>query len=207
MIAHVVRALFCALLFALPARAEPPAAVYHTSFDRFTEANDWMMLPQCRIHYQGRQGNPEGYLEGSCPDAPADREIVVGLRTESAGLSGDYGGTRWTISVDLSLRKGDTGDVWLMFHYRGLDGWLFNGWRYPLAKGLVTRWQTYEVSFDPNWTDEQARAQGWQQEPLDGFLSPSWSTCMQRVGAVDLLLYASGAPVLGIDNFTLSAAH
>ena len=206
MIAHVVRALCCALLFALPARAEPPPAIYYTAFDRFTETNDWMMLPLCRIRHQSRGGNPEGYLEGSCPDAPTDEVVVVGARTESSGVSGDYGGARWMISVDLSLRQGDSGDVWLMFHYRGLDGWLFNGWRYPLAKAIGSAWQTYEIAFDPDWTDEAARAHGWQQEPPDGFLSPSWSTCMHRVGAVDLLLHATGAPVLGIDNFVLRAA-
>ena len=206
MIAHVASALFCALLVALPARAQPLQAIYHERFDRFTDTDDWMVLPQCHIQYQSRDGNPQGYLEGSCPDAPPDQEIVVGARTENPEVSGDYAGARWVIAVDLSLRRGDSGDVWLMFHYRGLDGWLFNGWRYPLARAVTSGWQTYEVAFDPSWRDDEARAHGWQQEPLDGFLSPSWATCMGRVGAVDLLLHAAGSPVLGIDNFTLREA-
>jgi hypothetical protein len=199
-----------ALACALPARAESVAhetgaqSVYHARFERLAETIDWVVLPQCRVQYQARNGNPDGYLEGSCPDAPTGREIVVGARTESPEMMGDYAARRWSISVDLSQREGDSGEVWLMFHYRGLDGWLFNGWRYPLARRLGTGWHTYGVAFDASWTDEEARARGWQQEPASGFLSPDWATCMRRVGAVDLLLHASGSPVLGIDNFVLT---
>ncbi len=150
-------------------------------------------------------GNPSGYLRSrnSVADNPSR---TIGALNREGRYTGDFAAAGvYRVSVDLNLLSGQMNWVLLRLRYHDAT---FNGWTYRLDTSLpVGQWRHYEVSFDPNWTDAQAIAAGWQQESS----TPSFQQTLSDVYTTEIrLLYppsnTTAPPQLGIDNFHLYAA-
>ena len=146
-------------------------------------------------------GNPAGSL-ASRRDLSADPSFaIIGATTELAAASGSYlGSPAWTISFDVLYDLGAFTDALLRFRYQ--DG-TFNGWVFDVENAFGAGWHHYSVSFQSNWTDVQATANGWVQEAA----SVPWQTLMSDVfhPEVRLLLGNDSAALAHIDNFTIQA--
>ena len=149
-------------------------------------------------------GNPGGYLRSRNSSATNPSRTIGAMSGENR-YTGDFAAAGvQRISVDLNLLSGQMSWVVLRLRYRDAT---FNGWTYQLDTSLpVGQWRHYEVSFDPNWTDAQAIAAGWQQESN----TPSFQQTLSDVYSTEVrLLYPSSnvaaPPQLGIDNFHLHA--
>lgn len=150
-------------------------------------------------------GNPNGYLR-SRNSSTSNPSHTIGAVNKENRYTGDFvsAGVH-RISLDLNLLSGQMNWVRLRLRYHDAH---FNGWTYQLDTSMsVGQWRHYEVNFDPNWTDAQAIAAGWQQESN----TPSFRQTMSDVYHTEVrLLYpppnAAAPPQLGIDNFHLHAA-
>jgi uncharacterized repeat protein (TIGR01451 family) len=139
-------------------------------------------------------GNPGGYLY-TFGDIGASFDI--GAVSRLPQVTGDYGGTTWRVSFDLLFISGSFDNAWLRFRFQDAS---HNGWLYPLipAGTPMGKWTHFEVFFDPAWSDSEAIAAGWEQEPF----SPSWSQTMSNVFYTEIRLSSEGFSEAGIDNFT-----
>jgi hypothetical protein len=62
-----------------------------------------------------------------------------------------------------------------------------NTWYYDLPYTEGSSWQDYTVSFDPQWTDEQAILNAWKKDG-NGFYK-SWKDTLAHVYALKIYLY------------------
>lgn len=191
-----------ALLGAAGAHAESEGPPILSSFDQPGDTEGFGYTTSCTIENPGEGGNPGGYLRSACEEVFGGG-YLAGADTERADLTGDRRFRIWTVSVDLKAIEGATTGVFLRFRNRSQEGWLLNGWRYRFGALLPTEWTRFEVTFDPGWTDAQARAHGWAKDFADGAFSPSWADNMARVGTAEIRVEALEPLVIGIDNFTL----
>jgi hypothetical protein len=115
----------------------------------------------------------------------------------------------------LKLIQGNFDNVWLRFRYKDST---FNGWTNELTGNFAqTGWFSVSETFNPLWTDSEARAHGWRpdDEVLFGNAPMSWATTMSDVYTVELRFSGSGTPIApygnfiqaGVDNFRLSAVQ
>lgn len=146
----------------------------------------------------GVGGNPGGYLE-----TRRSGPFEIGAATDLPAATGSFAGLIWTASVDLiGLSGTTTSDVWLRFRYQDSS---HNGWRYRLAGELADSWATYTVTFDTNWTDLEAMANGWETDLADGSGSPSWAVNMTDVYTTEIRIDGTPTLLAGIDNFSITA--
>jgi hypothetical protein len=71
---------------------------------------------------------------------------------------------------------------------------------------LLGDWQRFSVSFNPSWTDAEARAAGWLQDSdisPSAIESPSFKETMQSVYSFEVRISGTGFLEAGIDNFAL----
>lgn len=153
--------------------------------------------------------NPGSYLEVS----RAGGVQATGAVTELPGVTGDFSGSLWTVSVDLrrvlspeeqlleAIFGAQPQDAWLRFRYSNPT---FNGWRYQLSDKLDTSWTTYSVSFNADWSDAEALANGWQTDRPDGLGSVSWAQTMQDVYQTSVRFELDNTQRIGVDNFVLT---
>jgi hypothetical protein len=200
----VMASLLATVLGASPTRAEAAGPPVIVSFDRKDDVEGFGYGAECQIENPGEGGNPGGYLRSACAEAFAGT-FLGGADTERADLTGDRRFRIWTVSVDLKGIEGQPTGVFLRFRNRAQEGWLLNGWRYRLATSLSGDWTRYSVTFDPGWSDAEARAHGWDKDFADGAFSPSWADNMARVGTAEIRVEALEPLVVGIDNYTLVA--
>ncbi|MBL4850051.1 MAG: fibronectin type III domain-containing protein, partial [Planctomycetes bacterium] len=138
----------------------------------------------------GTGGNPAGYL----------RAVGTNGWSGAFNLGSAYTGDLATIGVrraniDVKCFTGTFSAAYLRVRYRDST---FNGWRYLLTGSpLVGTWQSFQVNFDPSWSDAEAIAAGWTQEAT----SPSFSATMGDVYSMEIRLTGSGE--VGLDNFQL----
>ncbi|MCA9188843.1 MAG: hypothetical protein R3E01_07330 [Pirellulaceae bacterium] len=87
----------------------------------------------------------------------------MGVTSELADVTGNYGGVPgWMLSFDAKYDIGNFADTLVRFRYQDAT---FNGWHLDVADAFpANSWQSYSVTFDPNWTDAQATANGWVDE-------------------------------------------
>lgn len=149
-------------------------------------------------------GNPDGHML-TRRDLGEEFFDIGGLTTDSR-FTGDYGADGITgMTVDLNFMTANFTDAW----FRVRMDVVTNGWRAPLAALFPTgTWGTYALSFDPTWTDLEARAAGWltddDVDPL-AIPSPSFATVMASVGRAEIRLGTTDESSLaGIDNFGLT---
>jgi hypothetical protein len=154
-------------------------------------------------------GNPGGHIQTRGTGAGS---FDVGALTDLSAVTGDFGGSLWTASVDLAFFSeaftgaGSFDNAWLRFRYQDSSQ---NGWAYSLTNIFSPDWSTFSVTFDPSWSDADAMANGWL--PDDQSISPtadpsqSWATTMSNVYTTEVRLSGEGDLLGGIDNFKLNA--
>ncbi len=151
-------------------------------------------------------GNPGGYLQSVCT-LEGNPTVSPGAITEEDRYTGNYTSAKINrVAFDLNVVSGQFEWIWLRIRYHDFT---YNGWHYPLSikKMPIGGWVHYEVSFDPNWTDAQAMAAGWEQENR----SSSFQETMSDVYTLEIRTYSRdvNSTRLGIDNFSIfsSASH
>jgi len=73
-----------------------------------------------------------------------------------------------------------------------------NGWYYdfgPVAPN-ANQWESYDVAFDPSWSDADALANGWMQEAG----GPDFAGLMGSVGWIEVRVINEGSAIVGVDN-------
>jgi hypothetical protein len=193
-LASTVAGAFC---LALPAAAA--VSGYNETWNTQGNLAGWFANTiDSTVVNPGVGGHPGGYLQtrrsGSFP---------IGAATDLAAATGSFSGQVWTARFDLIGQAGATSDVWLRFRY--LDS-SHNGWMYRVTGALDSSWQTFDVTFDANWTDAQAIANGWKKDLPSGFASVSWAETMGAVYTTEIRLEGTSTLLVGIDNFALKAA-
>ena len=141
-------------------------------------------------------GNPNGYLHTFGDITPS---FAVGAVGDFPPLTGNYAAAGLNqVSFDLLFLSGSFSEA--AFRVRFMDA-SHNGWRFPLTTDFAPGvWHSFVINFDPTWSDTQALAAGWIQEPF----SPSFSETMANVFAPEVRLSGLGHLDAGIDNFTAS---
>ncbi|HXG46096.1 MAG TPA: PEP-CTERM sorting domain-containing protein [Methylomirabilota bacterium] len=188
-------------LFAFPSAAEDAGALAATSgyFEGWDASGDlagWSASSSLSSVTQvDTGGNPGGFLWSRVSDGSTG-----GVSTGLPAATGDFTGTPWTVSFDLFLFSGGFSDIWLRFRYHDAT---FNGWRFGFAPPPTNAWTSFSVTFDPSWTDAQARAAGWTTDSPDGFRSVSFSQTLADVYSTELRFAGPGRMVAGLDNFSL----
>jgi len=127
---------------------------------------------------------------------------LVGVVQHVAPYTGNYSGYDYAhVQCDLQFIHG----LFLraMFRIRYLDA-SYNDWYVVLTWNTPPgMWNTYSVDFDPNWTDAEAMAAGWVQDPP----APSFRETMAQVYAAEIRVegYDGVDLAVGIDNFVLES--
>jgi hypothetical protein len=137
-------------------------------------------------------GRPNGYLRtfGTITGSFAIGAVSPALRGNYAAIGVN------AISFDLLFVAGTFTEA--AFRVRFRDG-SHNGWRFPLATHFEPGvWQSFVIGFDPTWSDADAVAAGWIQEPI----SPSFSATMADVIQPEIRLSGTGYLEAGVDNFS-----
>ncbi|MCC6588889.1 MAG: PEP-CTERM sorting domain-containing protein [Bryobacterales bacterium] len=153
----------------------------------------------------GSGGNPDGHIQ-------VRRDLGqpffdLGALSTASHFTGNYAADGITgFTVDLN------------FHTDNFNGAFFrvridsstNGWLLPLTTSFGTNtWNTYAFSFNPTWSDTDARAAGWitdQDRDALAIASPAFATVMSSVGYAEVRLANSTdtSALAGIDNFGLT---
>lgn len=169
---------------------------YFEDWDASGDLAGWSVFPSgSPLTQVDSGGNPGGFLRARLADG-----FPGGVFTRLPDATGDFTGTPWTVSFDLFLFSGGFSDIWLRFRYHDAT---FNGWRFGFAPPPTNAWTSFSVTFDPSWTDEQARAAGWTTDSPDGFGSVSFSQTLADVYSTELRFAGPGRMVAGMDNFSL----
>lgn len=124
--------------------------------------------------------------------------LVAGARSSSRIYVGDYAAKDYNlVGCDLQFFAGRIDSVF--FRARYLDS-SYGGWHVPLTDDFTPgTWQTCEVTFDPLWTDDEARAAGWVQEAA----APSFQETMANVFTAEIRILGGLDLEVGIDNLRL----
>jgi hypothetical protein len=196
-------ALACALAAALPALAATSG--YTESWGSGDgDLHGWSRnTVDAEVSNPGFGGNPGGFL---LTRVSSGLPFPIGALTDLPAATGDFSGALWTAKFDVvgGFNADSVSDISLRFRYR--DG-TFNGWQYSVASALDSNWHSYSVSFDPSWTDAEARAQGWRKDLRTGLGSVAWSETMREVFTTEIRITGSASDYrAGIDNFSLTAS-
>jgi hypothetical protein len=197
-----ILALACALAAALPASAAT-SGYTETWGSGDSDLHGWSINTLgSQVNNPGFAGNPGGFL---LTRSTGDLTFPIGALTELPAATGDFSGALWTAKFDLTggFNADTISDISLRFRYH--DG-TFNGWQYSVGSALDSSWHTYSVSFDPSWTDAEARAHGWRKDLRTGLGSVAWSDTMRDVFTTEIRITGSASDYrAGIDNFSLTA--
>ncbi len=154
----------------------------------------------------------DGYLQtmGDLSNQPSSFDI--GAATQSPDVTGDFGGSMWTVSLDFAfISEGFNGagsfdNAWLRFRYQDSTQ---NGWSYSLTNTFDNNWTSFFVTFDTSWDDVTAMNNGWLPDNLSinpgANPSESWATTMSDVYSTEIRFSGDGLLIGGIDNFKLTA--
>ncbi|MGB2831824.1 MAG: PEP-CTERM sorting domain-containing protein [Methylotenera sp.] len=171
---------------------------YNQTFDGVGNLAGWFAnTTSSTVVNPGIGGNPDGHLESRRSGA-----FSIGAATDLAAATGDFSGNIWTAKFDISELAGTTSKLALRFRYQDST---FNGWQFNVANSLNPAWTTFSVTFDPGWTDLQAKANGWDTDLLGGAGSVSWAQTLSDVYTTELRFDGTSTLLVGIDNFILTA--
>lgn len=196
-------------LFATSALAAPIAS-YYEDWNAPGDLAGWgsNTIVSTVVH-SDTGGNPDGHLQTR---GTGIGSFDIGAATQLSDVTGDFGGTVWTASVDLAFFSeaytgaGSFDNAWLRFRYQGSTQ---NGWDYSLTNAFSPDWSTFSVTFDTSWTDAEAMLNGWLPDNMSisatADPSQSWATTMSNVYSTEIRLSGEGDLVGGIDNFRLSS--
>ncbi len=183
-----------------------PLSGYFEGWDIPGDTGGWIASTPCAgtiISVVDVGGNPDGYLRS---EGFGIETCDIGAQTFLPELSGDFGGNVWKASFDLLFISGNFDNAWLRLTIQGGNGWV----RSLTNTFLPDQWNSFSLTFDPAWTDSEARAAGWatDREVLSPGSVPSepWSTTLSDVGRTDIRISGEGPLQAGIDNFHLTTA-
>jgi len=146
-------------------------------------------------------GNPGGCLYTSSDGSPGGTTYYAGACSEKSELSGDFGFAAMieiTFDLKVSSNSYDVNGIFLRFRYQDSS---HNGWRLLLTTSpSYDTWVGYTVQFDPEWTDAEATAAGWIQEPNGA----SFSDTMANVYTTEIRMEGNAAMFAFIDNFKMN---
>jgi hypothetical protein len=137
-------------------------------------------------------GNPVGYLSSDDNNGG-----YAGAVTEKWQFKQHFDPTT-TISVDLNVFSGlaNISHIYLRFRYHDSGN---NGWMYELNKpSSMNVWNTYTITFNPNWTDAEAISAGWVKQMPSG----SFTQTIHDIYTTEVR-FVCGDTLVGIDNFVL----
>ncbi len=200
----VVVALASAGVVLVGSDSADAAVVYTQSWD--AGLADWGRdTNDGEVDHVAAGGNPGGFIRRT------GGEVFnrAGIAYDGPEVQGDYAAAGLNfICVDAALLRGNLNGTEkpsaLNFRFRRFGD--ENGWLYPLdAEALGEEWVTFSASFDPTWTDVEATANGWVQEPA---FSIPWATLMSNVQSVQLRALSddpstAATLIMGYDNFKL----
>lgn len=178
----------------------PAAVVYSEGWDAGS-LDGWSINTELTsIGVLTTGGHPGGYL--SSWGANMHDTYDIGARFQGSSVTGNYVARNINEArVDLLFAPGAFDAAWLRFSDGG------NGWLYSLTTTYpVGVWQSYDVVFNPLWTDTQARAAGWLTfHDLDPTATPSapFASVMESVYFVEVRISGDGSLAAGLDNYTL----
>jgi hypothetical protein len=150
------------------------------------------------LEYQSTGGNPGGYIKTS-------GAYATGIMNKQPAYTGDYLSKNYNkISVDIMVLMQQLPAFKPAVQLRYSPS--FAGWIYKLNSFTIENagtWRHFDVYFNPEWTDADAQANGWQvtEGPAKSFKD----TCA-HVWAVSIMgdYPQISSRVLGYDNFILT---
>ena len=153
----------------------------------------------------GSGGNPDGHIQ--VRRDLGEPFFDLGALSTNSRFTGNYAADGITgFTVDLNFH---TDNFEAAFFRVRIDS-STNGWLFPLTNAFGTNtWNTYAFSFDPTWSDSDARNAGWvtdQDRDALAIASPAFATVMASVGYAEVRLgnSAQTSALAGIDNFGLT---
>ena len=172
-----------------------PVAGYSEDWDASGDLAGWTAnTTLTNVEVVDAGGNPNGYLHSF---GTVGSSFDVGAVFSGPELTGDYSGEIWQVSFDLNYLDGNFDDAWLRYRYKDAS---YNGWLYDLTDAFKTNvWTNYVVTFDASWTDAEAMAMGWVQQPT----SASFADTMENAFTTEIRISGEGFLRTGIDNFKL----
>lgn len=186
------------------ASAGASADEYLHDFERRSDLEAWQPYDDdvgCALANPGSGGNPGGYLQMSCAGA------FVGAWTRSPDFTGKLTGSRWVLSFDIANFGARSATIVDILLFGGETSWIYYGTLSAANNGV---WTTYGLTFDPAWSDDQARANHWAPAATNGASFASWADTMKRVEAVGFRASEETANVsavrIGLDNVRLRTA-
>lgn len=202
MIRTLTRRFAGGLAILLTSASLQAATIGIETFDAGKNGFDANTISATVIH-QAAGGNPGGHLLIRKDLSPPAFDVGA-LTTSRAEFLGNYAAAGINgASVDLNFQTEGTDAAWIRFRRDGSS----NGWRHPLTDTFpLNSWNTYGVSFDPNWTDAQATAAGWVTDrDLDGAVdpSPAFADVMKSVGFAEVRIANDTSTLVAMDNFQL----
>ena len=188
-------ALCCAAAPGLSLAAAPYTQTWSGASSEGWEGNTTSSV----VVFDGGIGNPAGSIATRRSLEPPVFDIGATSGTVAA-TSGSFSGTVWTVSFDLQLNEGKFSDVWLRYRYQDFT---FNGWRYAFAGPFedYNTWTNYSVTFNADWSDADAIANGWTQ---DNAPAVSFATTMGNAYRTEIRLAltdSTESAIAHIDNF------
>jgi hypothetical protein len=198
-----------ALTLLLAAFQTAPAAAdthYYEGWDAGSTAGWFANTLSCQATALDANGNPLGYLRSLRDD---EQIVFIGALANIPEASGNYAaaGIR-RVSFDLLNETAQVVEVAFRVRWEGPT---HNGWNIPLATSLpLQTWTSFDVFFDPNWSDDEALGAGWRRDNQD---VASFATTMSDVFFPEIRIRTipvapSGGNVgdiVGIDNFRLTS--
>lgn len=143
--------------------------------------------------YVPNGGNPDGHVQIR-KDLTTDFDIGTQNSVWPEFL-GDYAAAGVTGGgFDLNVFNTTLDSAQLRFRRNVAE----NGWHYDFGPVVPNAnvWESYDVAFDPSWTDALAAGNGWTQETG----APSFADLMQSVGWLEVRVINEGSAVVGVDN-------
>lgn len=185
----------CILLLA--SSVSQAATVVMDTFD--TGLDGWVAnTTQTNVTHIPTGGNPDGYIRTDNLGNPTTFGAVGAVNTD-ADHSGVFADGLWTVSVDINNQRQTIREARLRFRYQSSS---FNGWYYVLATDPLASWETYTVSFNTNWSDAVAMANGWVQESTSSSFVDLWNDAYSS--EIRLVGSSSTNLIAGIDNYHAS---
>lgn len=168
---------------------------YVQRWDTPGQLGGWRANTAFNVVTQATDEFGNGYLRSS-PSPTEPLGFSGALHEDSPRLTGDLSKAGVNmITFDLAIFAGTALQTGLRLRY--LDA-SHNGWIFPVSMaGAGTSWRSFEIRFDPNWSDDQARAAGWVQEAA----SATFAQTVRNVFTMEVRLEGSPDLVSGIDNF------
>ena len=188
--------LLAALAFGCLAKDAVAASPYFQGWDVANDPAGWVANALgTNVTVVNSGGNPNGYLESS--RSPTGQSAIGAFSFDPA-VTGSYAAIH-QVSFDVRFEQGSP--ISAVFRLRYLDA-SHNGWFIRFTSVFTSGvWQSYSISFDPTWTDAQAKAAGWIQEST----SASFAQTCATVYYPEIRIDGFGGPLAaGIDNFRLT---